>query len=108
MAVGLPSGLHSRKCLDHAKNLSSALVKLSVQDVNVQRRACLALTSANATAANDSFVMYINSVQCPTVEMGQLLGFFVLHHSRLLTTEKLYDKSISCIATHSYNIYLLL
>ena len=91
MAVGLPSGLHSRKCLDHAKNLSSALVKLSVQDVNVQRRACLALISANAnaTAENDSFVMYINSVQCPTVEKGQLLGFFVLHHSRLLTTEKL-------------------
>ena len=81
MAVGLPSGLHSRKCLDHAKNLSSALVKLSV---NVQRRACLALISANATAANDSFVMYINSVQCPTVEMGQLLGFFVLHHREII------------------------
>ena len=88
MAVGLPSGLHSQKCLDHAKNLSSALVKLSVQDVNVQRRACLALISANANATAEN-LMYINSVQSPTVEMGQLLGFFVLHHSRLLTTEKL-------------------
>ena len=62
MAVGFPSGLHSRKCLDQAENLSSALVKLSVQDASVQRRACPALISANANAANDSFVMYITTV----------------------------------------------
>ena len=61
MAVGFPSGLHSWKCLDHAENLSSALVKLSA-DASVQRRACPALISANANAANDSFVMYITTV----------------------------------------------
>ena len=57
MAFGFPSGLHSQKCLDHAENLSSALIKLSVQDANVQRRVCPALISANANAANDSVVM---------------------------------------------------
>ena len=55
MAVGFPSGLHSQKCQDHAENLSSALVKLGVQDANVQRRPCPALISAKANAANDSF-----------------------------------------------------
>ena len=39
MAVGFPSGLCPQKCLDHAENLSGALVKLSVQDANVQKRA---------------------------------------------------------------------
>ena len=99
MAVGFPSGLHSQKCLDHAENLPSALVKFSVQDANVQRRLCPALISANA--ANDSFVMYITSVQFPTVEMGQQLSFFVLHHREIVP-------HVSRIATHSYNIYLLL
>ena len=56
MAVGFPSGLHSQKYLDRAKNLSSALVKLGVQDANVQRQTCPALISAIANAANDSFV----------------------------------------------------
>ena len=75
MAVGFPSGLHSQKCLDHAENLSSALIKLSLEDANVQRRACPALISANANAANDSFVMYITTVSshlCPETQANEI------------------------------------
>ena len=103
MAVWFLSRLHSQKCLDHAENLSSALVKLSVQDANVQKRAWPALISANANTANDSFVMYIT-----TVSSFHQLKWNSYTVSLYCTTEKLYDKSVSCIATHSYNIYLLL
>ena len=85
MAVGFPSGLHSQKCLDHAENLSNALVKLNVQDANVQRRACPALISANANAANDSFVTYITRVSS-----FRLLKWNSYSVSLYCTTEKLY------------------
>jgi len=67
------------------KLVKCSLVKLNVQGVNVQRRACPALISANANVANDYFVMYITTVSSfPTVEMEQLLGFFVLHHREIV------------------------
>ena len=103
MAVGFPSGLHSQKCLDHAENLASALVKLSVQDANVQKRAWPVLISANANAAIDSFIMYIT-----TVSSFRQLKWNSYTSFLYCTTKKLYGMSVFCIATHSYNIYLLL
>ena len=103
MAVGFLSGLHSQKCRDHAENLSSALVKLNVQDVNVQRRACPALISANANVANDYFVMYIT-----TVSSFRLLKWNRYSVSLYCTTEKLYDTSVSCIPTKKYRSYYLI
>lgn len=54
-ALGFPSGLQSKKCMDRAENLSSVPAKLSIYDANVQRVAYPALISASANAANDSF-----------------------------------------------------